>query len=528
MIPETTYDQHPPDREFGPTVLIVDDEQGARERLELGLAEAEVDAANSLHIIHCTSLPQALETIASTTIHVVLLDKNVGPDHDDPAQNGIEAIPAMLDIQPHLQILMVSASNDLDDVVHAMKSGACGYVTKETSDDLLIRHINRAIQVAVLTLDKIRRDRTATLEESELGGKSRIFQDTMKHGQLLAESNRPVLLLGETGTGKTAFAKWINKCREKYLKQKDRPFFGINVATLTKQLIESELFGHEKGSFTDAKEAKQGLFELAANGTLFLDEIGELPLELQAKLLTVIDEGTFMRVGGKQTKHSTPKLIFATNRDLERMVAEGSFRKDLWMRISMFPLQMPNLADRREDIPDIIRALLPRSCRENNLVVAFEDIPKDFIDDLCSVPIEGNIRGVHNQLERLLLLAPKDRRGRPILKKWRSVPGLYLKRSGTPESGHTDAPEAVTLMGLRTQPTNLIDDNFPGLSAALDMFSERIISEAITKFSKNKDIAKALKISESGVSQLMKRLRANKTDFASGLHTSPVTKEVFQ
>ena len=150
MISERTYDQHPPDRELGPTVLIVDDEEHARDRLKLALGE--VDEARSLHILHSTNLEDALETIAGTTVHVVLLDKNLG------VQNGIDSIPDMLHLQPHLQILMVTGSNDIQDVVRAMRLGACGYITKETATDLLITHINRAINVATVPPDCLARE----------------------------------------------------------------------------------------------------------------------------------------------------------------------------------------------------------------------------------------------------------------------------------------------------------------------------------------------------------------------------------
>ena len=505
MISERTYDQHPPDREFGPTVLIVDDEEHARDRLRLALGD--VDAANSLHILHSTNIEDALHIIAGTTVHVVLLDKNLGPDESNPAHNGIDAIPDMLHVQPHLQILMVTGSNDIQDVVRAMRVGACGYITKETSTDLLITHINRAINVAILTLDKLRRDRNAEITQSALGGKSKVFQDILKQSHLLAESNRPVTLLGETGTGKTAVAKWINACRAKFLKQKDRPFFAINVSTLTATLIDSELFGHEKAAFTGATDTKQGLFELANNGTLFLDEIGELSLDIQAKLLTVIEEGTFKRVGGNKILRSSPKLIFATNRDLEKMVAAGTFREDLWMRINMFLVRMPTLAERKEDIPEIVQALLQKCCHDTGVFVGFEEIPQDFIDYLCNTPIEGNIRGIQNQIERLLVLSPRDRCGRPIFKKWRQVPGLLMKKSREPAE---DATAALSVSDLMTRSTNVVGPNFPGLSVVIESLSNRILLEAMAMYSKNKEIAKALRIPESTTSILIKRFNTGK------------------
>jgi two-component system NtrC family response regulator len=500
---EQTYDQHPPDREYGPTVLIVDDEMHARERLEMALAE--VDDASRIHILHATSVKAALTILSGTPVHVVLLDKNLAPEPTPTEENGIEAIPEMLRLQPQLQILMVTGSKDIQDVVRAMNLGACGYITKEMPNELLIAHIDRAIQVSVLKIDKARRDRCQVPDESSLGGKSGVFQDILRRAEVLSESSRPVLILGESGTGKTALAKWIHARRGRFLKQQDRPFFAVNVSTLAKNLIESELFGHEKGSFTDARETKQGLFELANNGTLFLDEIGELPLDLQPKFLTVIEEGTFLRVGGKKPLHFKPKLIFATNRNLQQMVKEGKFRKDLFMRISMFPIQMPSLSERKEDIPEIIRAILPQACRDNQVQVEFEDLPKDFIDHLMNSPIEGNVRGIQHQLDRLLVLSPRDKKGRPVLTRWRSVPGL-CQESMVAEGLPLDHEKAsITYQELMARTWNMIGPDFPGLNEFLDDAKARLLAEANAKFKTGREMSRIFRISESTASLMLRR-----------------------
>ena len=206
---------------------------------------------------------------------------------------------------------------------------------------------------------------------------------------------------------------------------------------------------------------------------------------------------------------SSPKLIFATNRNLEKMVVEGTFRKDLWMRINMFPILMPTLEERKEDIPEIIRALLPKSCTDTGIFVTFDELPQDFIDYLCSVPVDGNIRGVQNQLEILLVLSPKDRCGRPVFKKWKQVPGLVIKKSNTVSA--SDPSETLSIVDLLNRPTSVIGPNFPGLNVVLESVTNRILSEAMTMFSKNKEIAKALKIPESSTSMLVKRLNAGKS-----------------
>lgn len=504
---ELTYDQHPPDREYGPTVLIVDDEKHARERLELALAE--VEDAERLYIIHATSVKAALEILSRTPIHVVLLDKHLLPEPTPPEENGVENIPEMLRLQPQLQILMVSASNDIPDVVRAMNFGACGYITKEMPNELLIRCINQAIQVALLKIDKARRERCQSPNDSTLGGKSKAFQDILRRGEVLAESNRPIVILGDSGTGKSALAKWIHNRRGTFLKQQDRPFLAINVASLAKDLIESELFGHEKGAFTDARETKQGLFELANNGTLFLDEIGELPLDLQPKLLTVIEEGTIFRVGGKKPLNFKPKLIFATNRNLEQMVKEGKFRKDLYMRISMFPIHMPSLSERKEDIPDIIRAILPQSSRENHVQVEFSDIPKDFIDHLMNSKIEGNIRGIQHQVDRLLVLSPRDKKGRPVLTRWSTIPGLGQDAVSAPAQDESRTNNPITYDELMSRSWDLITTDFPGLSEFLDEAKTRLLAEATAKFKTGREMSRIFRISESTASAMLRRYAAH-------------------
>ncbi len=478
-------------------VLLVDDDVGAKDRLELLFLE--FDDLKGLQIIHATHLDAAFDSLAAQSIDVVLLDKNLDSSLTDD-HNGIEAIPEILRIQPHVQILVVTGSREIDDVVRAMKLGAFGYVTKDTESDLLATQIDRAVHVSRLKADKARRERSDNSAGQELGGRSIAFQSILRQADILSTSNRPILILGETGTGKTELAKWTHSQRMKALGERDRPFFSINVSALSKDLIESELFGHEKGAFTDASQARQGLFELANGGTLFLDEIGELPLDLQPKLLKVIEEGTFMRVGGTKELRSNPKLIFATHRDLVKMVKLGTFREDLFMRISIFPIQMPALSQRREDIPDIIRKLLPKACKENRVSIEFEDLPVDFIQELTENPVSGNIRGIQHQLERLLMLSPRGKDGTPILTTWRRVPGLSQSRSIK-----KSASDSLSFSEWTGRQWQFLGDDFPGLNEVLEETKVRILREAFEKYDNNRKRAKALKIFECQASRLFQR-----------------------
>lgn len=498
---ESTYDQRPPDRDIGPTVLVVDDEEGGRLRLKVALEST--DDANSLHVLFSQSIPEALEVLTTTPVHVVLLDKNLGPDPKTPEHNGITMIPEMRKIQPHVQILMVTGSGSVGDIVEAMRNGAFGYLTKESKDELLVQQINKAIYMARLALLKAREDRAKEQSKGkvEFVTKSSAAKALFQQVQAVAESNRPVLLLGETGTGKTTLAEFIHEYRKRYLKQQDRPFFKINVSALPANLIEAELFGSEKGSFSRSVAMKQGFFELVNSGTFFLDEIGETSLEVQQKLLIAIEEGVFYRVGGKKELRSSFKLVCATNRNLREMVDKGLFREDLFMRISTFTIEVPPLSQRKEDVPDIIGNLLPRCCNENKVYVTFDDVPEDFIEYITNNPPPGNIRGIEQQLSRLLVFSPKDRQGQPMLKLWKNTLGLTVQPTRT-----RPQRDCITLEDLMTLPLDVVGSEFPGMSEITASIQERILLDAVEKLQKNRPIARALKLSDSAISDRMKRL----------------------
>lgn len=480
------------------SVLIVDDEPGTRIRLELALPSHE-DLAGT-RLICASRIQEALDLLAETSVQVVILDKHL--EFAKSSENGIDAIPHMLSLQPHLQILVLTGSHEIPDVVRAMKLGAFNYITKETPDELLLSHIDRALHVAKLKQEKERRERADTPDLLPLGGHSRIFRKVLQLAEMVSSSDRPVLLLGETGTGKTELAKWIHKKRASLLGQKDPPFFAVNVSSLARNLIESEVFGHEKGSFTSASQMKRGLFELAQNGTLFLDEIGEFPLDLQATLLTVIEEGTFMRVGGTQVIKSHPKLILATHRNLKEMVLEGKFRRDLYMRISSFPVQMPSLIERREDIPEIVKALLPKVCQENRIQIGYDDLPENFIAFLMNTSIEGNIRGIQHLLERLLVFSPKDRNGRPVFTRWEV---LFDQPTLNDNTSERESHGPISYTELKSRPWNFIEGEFPGMNEMLEEIRLGLLDEVSDKFENRRQSAKALGFMESSFSMLLRR-----------------------
>ena len=502
MKSQTTFDQLPPDRAPGPTVLIVDDEKTGRARMELLCHDAQ--QASNLQLRFAASLTEAFEVLSATTVQVVLLDKVLRTATG--TENGIQAIPRIRAMQPHAQILVVTSSDGTSDAVEAMANGAFWFVPKQLSNQLILAQINRAIEVSSLVLQKIENERTTSSTTTDLAGDSPVMAKLRQRIGAVAETDRPVLLLGETGTGKTTAAKLIHEHRKTFLKQAHRPFMAVNMGAISEDIAERELFGHERGAYTDASETKPGLFELANNGTLFLDEIGETSPALQVKLLKAIEEGAFMRLGSGVERHSSFKLICATNRDLESMVAAGQFREDLYMRISTFPIEIPTLQDRKNDIPDIIRSLLPRCCAQNNVPICFDELPHDFVEMLTESPVRGNIRGVEQQISRLLIFAPRDRNGRPILKGWRDIPGLQTKRNYT-----TQNRNPLTVKELLSRPIDLDGADFEGLDELLVQMSERIIRASMARHKKLKDVATELKISRTKATVLKKRLISGAT-----------------
>jgi len=525
MIEEFTYDQYPSDRDYGPTVLIVDDEKSQRERM-IEICSATHDAKH-LRVLSCETVPEALEIISTGTVDVVLLDKNLGCEEGDPDKdkNGIEAIPKFLKVDKHLQILVVTASRKIPDAVNAIRYGALNYVTKESPDELILAQVNKAIDVAKIAKENTLLTRGGKkIGKTDLAGSSKIIKGLKIQLRAVSESNRPVLLLGENGTGKTTAAMMIHEMRAQFLKQNGRPFFEINCGALAPTLIERELFGNEANAYTGGKEPKAGYFELANNGTLFLDEIAELTKDLQVKLLKVLQNGKFNRLGIGKERHSNFRLICATNRDIEQMVADGSFREDLYMRIAVLIVRVPTLRQRKDDIPEIIKSLLPQACTENHVQVDFKEFPKDLIDHLKEIEIKGNIRGIEHVLTRLLIHAPRDKDGHPLLDQWRSVKELDLGPVQNTEN------RVVTLEDILRSPLDIVKPGFPGFKEIVEIFKDRLIADAKKKYNSDVDVARALKISPAAVNIRRKKLKLISTSkFLSPSENSlKLKKEVVQ
>ena len=368
------------------SLLLVDDD-----RTFSSLA-ASVLSQEGFLVRTARSLHETRAALAREAPDLVILDRRL-PDGD-----GLSFLPELRAQLPGIVVLMVTAHGDIASAVEAIKAGARDYLAKPVELDDLVLRARRAAQDVQLQ-ERLRQ------AESELEGRWRMLEPrspamrrTLQMLERIATSPRsPVLLLGETGVGKEVLARHLHMLREE-----QGPFVHINCAALPDTLVESELFGHERGAFTDARTARRGLVEVANGGLLFLDEVGELPLALQAKLLTFLDKGAFRRVGGSTELTSSARVVAATNRDLTQEVAAGRFREDLYFRLSVFKVEVPPLRERREDVLPLAESLVSELCAElGRRPVVFSAAARERLEHY---PFPGNVRELRNVLERALVL----------------------------------------------------------------------------------------------------------------------------
>jgi|APLak6261679142_1056127.scaffolds.fasta_scaffold00028_66 two-component system response regulator AtoC len=371
------------------TTLLVDDDRAfsAVAAATLQREGLPVTVAHSLH--------EARNLVAQKSFDLIVLDRRL-PDGD-----GLQYLPELRAALPGAVVVMVTAHGDIASAVEAIRLGAADYLAKPIElTDLLFKARRAADEIRLR--DRLQHAEGALSTRRGLitpvAPAMKVVVETLE--RIASTSPRsPVLLLGETGCGKEALA-W-------HLHQRSfgaaMPFIQLNCAALPESMAESELFGHEKGAFTDARATRRGLVELAARGTLFLDEVGELSAPLQAKLLTFLDGGRFRRLGGASELTSSARVVAATNRDLERQVKEGRFREDLWFRLSVFRIEVPPLRERREDIARLAEGLLPRVAGEQGR----RDVPRlseAALARLQRYRFPGNVRELRNILERALAL----------------------------------------------------------------------------------------------------------------------------
>jgi DNA-binding NtrC family response regulator len=329
---------------------------------------------------------------------IVLLDI-ILPDLD-----GLKVLEKIKQKEPDVIVIMITATRTVKTAVEAMKLGAYDYVTKPFDTEELSLIIRRALSTQALEKEVryLREEIDKSCGFGNIVGKSKVMEDVFKIVRQIADSKSTVLIMGESGTGKELISRAIhyNSNRRNF------PFVTINCAAIPETLIESELFGHEKGAFTNAIEKKLGRFEVAHEGTLFLDEIGELSLATQAKILRFLEEKEFNRVGGSKTIKVDVRLITATNKELTQLLKKGSFREDLYYRINVVPIIIPPLRERKEDIPLLIDHFIRKFNEENNKNV--KGVSKEALELMMNYEWPGNVRELENLIERVIALTPNE------------------------------------------------------------------------------------------------------------------------
>jgi DNA-binding NtrC family response regulator len=369
------------------TILVCDDQDSIRHFVSKALEAEEYT------VLTTGSLREARVALERDLPDLAILDLKL------PDGTGLDLLREIKQVQPEAPVILMTAFGELETAVEAMSAGAFWFVKKPFQNEELLALVARALESHKVWLELKRLRRTAFSDEDYLHSSSPSMQEAYAIAEQVARGDTTsVLIEGESGTGKEYFANLIHRMSARH----DKPFVEINCAAIPSELLESELFGHEKGAFTDARAQKLGLMELANGGTLFLDEIGEMNPMLQVKLLRVLERRNFKRVGGTKDITVNLRIISATNQDLERMVKEGGFREDLYYRLKVVPLYVPPLRERKEDIVPLARLFMDRFGRQ--FKKTFRDISTAAEMVLLDYAWPGNIRELKNLFERTVLL----------------------------------------------------------------------------------------------------------------------------
>jgi DNA-binding NtrC family response regulator len=373
-----------------PNVLIVDDEPGVRESLRMVLKDR-------FEVIQASSGTTALEVLERQPVDIMLLDILM------PGIDGLEVLERVKQGGGGPQVIMLTATKTVKTAVSAMKLGAFDYVTKPFDIDELLLIIDRAMQSAALVreVEALRNEVGVRYSFDNIIGRSAKMQEALRTVAMVAPLKTTVLITGESGTGKELIAKALHY----HSPRAQRPMITLNCAAIPENLLESELFGHERGAFTDAYAKKLGQFEHADQSTIFLDEIGEMQPSTQAKILRVLEQGEFIRIGGSQPVKVDVRVIAATNRDLHEGMREGTFRSDLYYRLNVVSVHLAPLRERRDDLVPLIRHFLQLKSRD--LGIPEKTFSSDSLDLLLSYSWPGNVRELENVVERAIVLSPR-------------------------------------------------------------------------------------------------------------------------
>jgi Nif-specific regulatory protein len=462
-------------------ILVVDDEQDNLDAFRFNFKKV-------FDIVSATSGAEALEVLADKDVAVIVTDQRM------PKMTGLELLREAKAVRPDAVGIILTAFTDVDVLIEAINLGQVyRYITKPWDAKEMRGVLQYAIERFHLQRDNSRlaaqlAEYTGYLNQQLHGafdfgniiGDSAALREVLQKVEQVAPTNSTVLLRGETGTGKelVAHAIHINSSRE------DKPFVRVNCAALAPGVLESELFGHEKGSFTGAMQRRPGRFELADGGTLFLDEIGDLPMDVQIKLLRTIQEREFERVGGTETIKVDVRLVSATNRNLEKMIEEGDFREDLYYRLNVFPINLPPLRDRLEDLPVLVQHFVAKFAR--NLGVRPAGVATDALAKLREYQWPGNVRELENIVERAMILSKGGELGAQHLDFGRRA--------------HSSVP----------LPTNESTGSHPIVAPALGVEDGRPLAERLLE-SERKEIIAAIERSKGNIASAARQLGINRS-----------------
>jgi two-component system nitrogen regulation response regulator GlnG len=367
-------------------VWVIDDDRSIRWVLEKALAGAGM-------AVRCfESANEIAGLLSSVQPDVIITDIRM------PGVSGLDLLSLVHERAPDIPVIVITAHTDLESAVSSYRGGAFEYLPKPFDVDEAVRLVRRALEHRRTRRAQARAEETSPAPE--IIGEAPAMQEVFRAVGRLSGSHLSVLINGESGTGKELVARALHN----HSPRAGKPFIAINIAAIPSELLESELFGHEKGAFTGATQQRKGRFEQASGGTLFLDEIGDMPPQLQTRLLRVLQDGKFYRVGGHEQIETDVRIIAATNQDLESRVKEGRFREDLFHRLNVIRIHLPALRERREDIPALARHFLKRSAAE--LKVEVKRLSPEAEEHLCRLPWPGNVRQLENTCRWLTVMAP--------------------------------------------------------------------------------------------------------------------------
>ena len=369
-------------------ILVVDDETGIRESLRRILEK------EGFCVLTATNGDEAFKLIRAGDIDLLITDIRMA------GMDGMELLRVSKSVSPYTEVIMITGHAAVDTALDSMKEGAYDHLTKPFKKADILKAVHKAIEKQTLTLDNLHlKERLEALETGPLvESASPKMREIAELVHQVAPSQATILILGASGTGKEVIADMLHRLSPR----SDRPMVKVNCAAIPETLIESELFGYEKGAFTGASSRREGRFEAAHQSSIFLDEIGEVPLAVQVKLLRILQEGTFEHLGSNKTISVDTRIIAATNKDLSHMVKEGLFREDLYWRLNVISIQLPALSERREDIPSLVQHFLNRFAKKNAKTI--RGIESRAMEILLAYEWPGNVRELENVIERCVVL----------------------------------------------------------------------------------------------------------------------------